>query len=83
MKLNRSSLTIRTGKSKTLKATVEKVKSGKKLLTHVPSVRFYSSKPNVATVDKNGVVRAVAKGKCTVWAIAPNGVRTSVQVTVK
>lgn len=83
VRLNRSSLKLKVGKSKTIKATVKGVKSGRKLLDHVRLVRWYSSNANVATVNKNGKVKAVGKGSCTVWAIANNGVRTSVKVTVK
>ena len=59
------------------------VKSGKKVLAHVRKVRYYSSNVNVATVNKNGKVKATGRGSCTIWAIANNGVRTSVKVTVK
>jgi uncharacterized protein YjdB len=83
VKLNRSSLTMKAGDSKTLKATVQKVKSNRELLNHTAKVRYYSSNPNVARVNKNGVVTAVAKGKCRIWAIATDGVRTSAMVTVK
>jgi len=83
VKLNHSSLTLKAGKSKTLKATMKGVKSGKKVLQHIPKVRFYSTNANVATVDANGKVKAVAKGSCTIYAIANNGVRNSVKVTVK
>ena len=83
VKLNHSSLTLKAGKSKTLKATMKGVKSVKKVLQHIPKVRFYSTNANVATVDANGKVKAVAKGSCTIYAIANNGVRNSVKVTVK
>ena len=83
VELNKSSLTMKAGKSVTLKATVKKVKSNRKLVNHTAKVRFYSDNANVAAVDKDGKVTAVAKGKCTIWAIAPNGVRTSVLVTVQ
>jgi len=46
-------------------------------------VRYYSSNANVAVVNGNGKVKAVGKGRCVVYAIANNGVRTSVKVTVK
>ncbi len=59
------------------------VKSGKKVLQHVRKVRYYSSNINVATVNKSGKIKATGTGKCTIWAIANNGVRTSVKVTVK
>jgi uncharacterized protein YjdB len=66
-----------------LKAAVTKVKSGRKLLNHTAKVRYYSSNTNVATVSSKGLVKAVAKGKCTIWALAHNGTRTRVKVTVK
>ena len=81
--LNRSSLTLKVGKSKTLKATVKGVKSGKKVLQHVRLVRYYSSNANVATVTSGGKVKAVGKGSCTIYALANNGVRAKVKVKVK
>ena len=66
-----------------MKATLKGVKSGKKILDHVRKVRWYSSNANVATVDRNGKVKAVGKGSCTVYAVANNGVRSSVKVTVQ
>jgi uncharacterized protein YjdB len=49
----------------------------------VRKVRFYSTDANVATVNTTGKVRAVSKGRCTIYAIANNGVRTEVKVSVK
>jgi len=46
-------------------------------------VRFYSTDANVATVDDGGTVKAIGKWTCTVYAIANNGVRSKVKVTVK
>ena len=83
MKLNKSSLTLNTGKSSTLKATVKGVKSGRKLLHHVRLVRYYSSDANITKVNNNGKVTGVSKGSCFIWAIANNGVRASVKVKVK
>jgi uncharacterized protein YjdB len=82
VKLNKSSLTLKVGRSKTLKATVKGVKSGRELLKHVKLVRYYSSDADVATVSSSGKVKAVGKGKCTIYAIANNGVRASVKVKV-
>ena len=83
VKLNKSSLTLKAGKSKTLKATVKGVKSGRKVLQHVRLVRYYSSNANIAKVSKKGKVTAVSKGSCTIYAIANNGVQASVKVKVK
>ena len=41
-------------------------------------LRWYSSNPNIATVSKDGVVKAKAKkGKCYVYAVAHNGNRSN------
>lgn len=83
VRLNRSALSLKVGQSKALRATLKGVKSGKAPLKHVRKVRWYSSDVNVATVDGNGRVKAVGQGACTVYALANNGVRSSVRVTVK
>jgi len=83
VKLNKTRLTLKAGRSSTLKATLKGVKSGMKLVAHVTKVRFYSTDANVATVDAKGNVKAVAKGSCTIYAIANNGVRSKVKVNVK
>ena len=83
VKLNKTRLTLKAGRSATLKAKLKGVKPGMKLLDHVGRVRFYSTDANVATVDDGGTVKAVSKGTCTVYAIANNGVRNKVKVTVK
>ena len=82
IKLNQSKLTLTEGKSFKLKASVKGQKSGRKLVNHATLVRYYSSNANVAKVNKDGKVTAVAKGSCTIYAIANNGVRTSVKVKV-
>ena len=83
IKLNRSSLVLKAGESKALKATLSLVKSGRKALQHEKPVRYYSSNPNVARVNSSGMVKAVGKGRCTIYAIAVNGERASVKITVK
>ena len=83
VKLNKTRLTLKAGRSATLKAKLKGVKSGMKLVDHVAKVRFYSTDANVATVDAKGNVKAVAKGSCTIYAIANNGVRSKVKVNVK
>ena len=83
IKLNKSKLSLKRGKSATVKATVKGVKASRKLLTHVRKVRWFSSDPAVATVNSSGKVKAVGKGSCTIYAITGNGLRASVKVTVK
>ena len=76
--------TLEAGKSKTVKASVTGVKKDRVVLAHNDALlRWYSSNRNVATVDQSGKITATGAGKCTVWAVANNGVRTGVKVTVK
>ena len=82
VKLSKSSLTLKVGKSETLKTSVKGVKSGRKVLQHARLVRYYSSDANVAKVNKNGKITAVGKGSCTVYAVANNGVCSKVTVKV-
>ena len=83
VKLNRSSLTLKPGKSRKVRATVKGVKSGRKLLEHVSPVRWFSSNTNVAVVNKKGRITAVGRGTCRIYAMANNGVRASLKVKVK
>ena len=71
----------RRGKRFRLKKTVGASES--RVVRHVRKVRFYSTDANVATIDDDGTVKAVAKGNCMIYAIANNGVRSKVKVTVK
>ena len=82
VELSKSSLTLKVGKSETLKTSVKGVKSGRKVLRHAKLVRYYSSDANVAKVNENGKITAVGKGSCTVYAVANNGMRSKVTVKV-
>ena len=63
--------------------TLKGMRADRSLLALTDSLRFYSSNANVATVSKDGKVKAVRKGSCTIYALANNGVRASMNVTVK
>lgn len=47
------------------------------------SICYESSNTKVATVSKKGVIKAKAKGSCTVYVYAQNGTYKAVKVTVK
>ena len=84
LKLKKSKLTLNKGKTATIKATVTKVKKGKKLATnYARKLRFVSSMPSVAKVSSKGKVTAKAKGTATIYVQTINGIWKTVKVTVK
>ena len=74
--LNKSALVLEPGKSETLNATVNPFDAKDK------TVSWTTANPNVATVDPNGTVTAVALGSTQITAAASNGISASCNVTV-
>ena len=85
IKLEKSKATIKKGGAWKVKASVVLVDPSKKLLSdkHAPTFRYASSNKKVATVNKNGKVRAKKKGTCYIWVYAKNGYAKKVRITVK
>ena len=75
VKLNVKSMTLNKGAYKQLKATITSKSTDK--------VTWNSSNKKVATVDKNGVVAGVKKGKATITAKTSSGKKATCKVTVK
>ena len=67
----------RTTKLKPILKTKGKVK------THIAKFRYESSNPSIATVDKKGKIKGMAKGKCDIYIYSQNGMFKKVKVTVK
>jgi uncharacterized protein YjdB len=82
VKVNKSSLKLKVGTTKKIKASVKGVKSDRKVLAHTRQLRYFTSDRNVATVTKAGKIRAKGVGSCTIYVMANNGVRATVKVTV-
>ena len=80
VKLNKKKATLKIGKSVKLKATL---KNGKLKVSKHRKVAYESDNPKVATVTKSGKVKAVGRGKCTIYAYAQNGVFAKCRITVK
>ena len=78
--LNKKKKTLKVGKTFKLKATLKK--GALKVKIH-RKVAYESDNPNVATVAKNGKIRAVKAGTCYIYAYAQNGVFARCKVTVK
>jgi uncharacterized protein YjdB len=74
--LSKSSLTLVTGKSASIKAIIAPKNA------RVKTVAWSSSNPAVASVSAKGKVIGIAPGTCTITATAHNGVSASCIVTV-
>ena len=78
VKLSKKKINLNVGDSASIRASI---KGGKG--QNSQKVAYESSNPAVATVSANGVINAVASGKCTIFVYAQNGVFTKCKVTVK
>lgn len=76
VKINGANATIYAGDSKTYSALVKPKK------TVVKGVRWVSSNSSIAKVDGKGRVTGVSKGTATIYAVAHNGFKQGVKVTV-
>ena len=83
--VNKTSVSLKKGKTFKIKAKANKFKKSKKLMTerHAPKLRYISSNKKIATVSSSGKITAKAKGSCKVYVIAVNGVGKTIKVTVK
>lgn len=82
VKVKTSKVTLKKGKSKTIKASYVMPKN-KKQKVHIKKFRYESSNKAVATVSSKGKIKAKKKGKATIYVIAQNGVYKTIKVTVK
>lgn len=82
VRVNKSKVTLKKGKSFTVKAKVI-VPKGKKTKWHTDKIHFISSDNKIVAVSVKGKIKAKKKGKCIIYAIAQNGVSKKIKVTVK
>ena len=83
IKVKKTSYTLKVKKTAAIKPSIVRENSKKKLIEHVAKFRYQSTNTAVATVDKNGKIKAVGKGTCTIYIFANNGKMKKVKVTVK
>ena len=85
MKVNRKALSLTPGKTVRLKAKVIKLKKGKRLMPaeHAVKLRYLTTNTDVATVSRSGRITAKGKGSCKIYVVTVNGIRKSIQITVK
>ena len=62
---------------------ISNIKLTSAVLSQCPKLRYLSSNTKVATVSSSGKILAKAKGKCSVYVYAVNGVSKTIKVTVK
>ena len=79
--LNKKSVTLKKGKSFKL-VMKAKPAAGVKVKVHRKSA-YESSNTDVAKVNKKGVIKAVGKGSCVVYAYAQDGTFAKIKVKVK
>lgn len=85
IKISKSKLTVKKGKTKKIKAKTVKQSRRKKLLPkkHIVPYRYFSTNDKVASVSKTGKIKGKKKGTCTIYVVAANGVKKSIKVTVR
>lgn len=83
--LTKNSFTLKKGKTAKIKGKVVLVNKKKKQLTnaHAKQFRYASGNKKVAGVSAAGKIKAVGKGRCTIYVYAKNGYAKKVKVTVK
>ncbi len=77
IKLNKSSATLYTGKTLTLKPTIKPSDATDKTL------KWTTSSKKIATVSSKGVIKAIAPGTATITAITENGLKATCKITVR
>ena len=82
VKPSKTKVTVKKGKSVTVKATEVLEEAKLKLKTH-RAVKFESSNPKIATVNAKGKITGKKKGKATIYAYVQNGIFAKITVTVK
>lgn len=83
--LKKKKYTFKVGKTVKIKGKVTLVNKNKKHIPkgHGAKLRYKSSDISIATVSKNGKIKGIKKGTCTIYVYAINGLTKKVKVTVK
>ena len=83
--LTKKKYTVKVGKTAKIKAKVTLVNKNKKHIPkgHGAKFRYKSSDTSIATVDKNGKIKGIKKGKCTIYVYSINGLMKKAKVTIK
>ena len=81
---NKTTISLAKGKAFKLKARVTKLDERKKLMPrhHAAKLRYLSTDASVASVNGKGKIKGIAKGACSIYVYAHNGVYKKVKVKV-
>ncbi|MDD7643081.1 MAG: Ig-like domain-containing protein [bacterium] len=79
VKVNKTKVTLKKGKSLIIKASL--IAESKPIKQHV-NIKFESTNTKIATVSKNGRIKAKKKGTCYIYVYAQNGVYKRIKVVV-
>ncbi len=82
VKVSETNVNLSAGDTQKITAETKLVNEKKKVKKHEDFIRFVSTNKKVAKVNANGKITAVAPGTCKVYAIAANGARKKISVTV-
>ena len=85
VKVKKTSYSLKKGKTVKIQASTVLVNKDKKQLTnaHAKEFRYASTDKKVAKVSAKGKIKAVGKGKCTIYVYARNGYAKKINVKVK
>lgn len=85
IKVNKKKYILKKGKKTRIRTVIVKQKKNLRLLSkgHGPTLTYTSSNSAVASVSKNGKLKAKKKGKCFIYVRALNGTYKKIKVTVK
>ena len=83
LKLNKTKVTLKQGKTFLITAKIKPVVPGRKYLTHCSLLRYLSDNKKVAKVNPEGLVKAVKPGSCKIYVHTVNGIWKTLKVTVK
>ena len=83
--LKKTKYTVKVGKTAKIKAKVTLVNKNRKHIPkgHGAKFRYKSSDTGIATVSKNGKVKGIKKGTCTIYVYSINGLVKKAKLTVK
>lgn len=81
--VKKNKFTLNAGKTAKIKAKIVLVDKNKKAVNHVAKFRYRSTNTAVVKVTKSGKIKAVGKGKATVFVYSNNGTAKAIKVTVK